>query len=392
VPTAGASRRRGERRPRAASGQSPGHRQYADTTAGPRHDRLRAHVSDKHATELIGRDDQDQGPSSHPLRKAARKGDDALLAAVVAGQGDIEISTTVVIPKRRLRISNGVIEEPSFVDGALDYRKKRRRRLRFHTGDSSTDRGEKTRDVSAPRVNKRGQVNFRAKFLTGYTVGDSWEWSRTWKFPSGFFRATASAYYGVGLRVPVRVVAEMTPRKITVRGSRDAVRKYWIPSKITNTGLKIGLKKLYVKGEARAGFLLAGSGTVHVHYESVYANGPLSSQLRGRRDAKKTHDLAFGSSAARFVTTRLPALGRPGSRHFGFILSKPSYTWNLRLTPGVRVDIDIVAGKWIDKRFTAGPLWLESVAVNLGKLSLPHHKGTNKAYRVKLGTKTYIRK
>ncbi len=413
-------------------------------------------------------------PANHPLRIAAGQGDDALIAAVQDGKGDIEVTTTVVIPKKQLEIVNGQLLVPRYRDGKIDYKSKSGRRLRSNTSNQGTDRA---RDAKPSRVNKTGEVNYTAKFLSGWTLADSWEWSRTWKFPSGFFRVKADAYYSVGLRVPLKVHARMTPRKVTVRGASDVGRKFkveltaeavdanaayykdtglptseihkgkelvleagfhlhytikagwgvikmngrigkdfdfgknfraplgsncsrsgsscgvevWIPSSLTGTGLKIGTKKLYIKGAAEAGFLLGGTGTIRATYKSLYGNGA-KSQRRGTSAWRASHELRFTSGAKQVLTTKLPALARPGSRSFGFSLSKPSYAWAMTLTPGVRVTIDVVAGKWINKQYVVGPMWIRGLAMKLGTLKLPRHKGSNGTYRVRLGTKTFIKK
>jgi hypothetical protein len=162
----------------------------------------------------------------------------------------------------------------------------------------------------------------------------------------------------------------------------------WIPAEVTRTSLGITLaKNIYVKGSARVGFNIGGSGSVNVDYESQFARDTPRSLYRG--DERKSHRLAFDNETTHTIKTELPMLDRPGSRNYGFRLYDPSYVWKVKVTPGVRVDVDVRAGNWVDKSYTVGPMWLNGLALDLGSLQLPRHDGTVNSYRLNSGTKTF---
>ena len=53
-------------------------------------------------------------------------------------------------------------------------------------------------------------------------------WERTWRYPSGFLRLTAGAWFGLGLRIPIQVEGRLNPKYIHLRGSRDGKQSYTV--------------------------------------------------------------------------------------------------------------------------------------------------------------------
>jgi hypothetical protein len=148
--------------------------------------------------------------ADHPLHKAAHKSEQELLDAVVAGKGDLAVTTTIVIPKHgRSRDTQGKLKKPTRTkDGALELSTVQQKPIK---GVEPTYFGvEETTE---------GTKSYTAKFLTGFTEGDQWEWSRRWDFPTGgYFRVKASAWYDYGLRVPVQIKGTLDPTNIRVTG------------------------------------------------------------------------------------------------------------------------------------------------------------------------------
>lgn len=149
-------------------------------------------------------------PANHPLSKAAAQSEQKLLDAVVAGQGDMAVTTTIVIPKHgRKRDASGKLVQPTRAkDGSLEFSALAPQSIRgvqqYSTSVEETTEGTRT---------------YTSKFLTGFTEGDQWEWSRRWDFPTGgYFRVKASAWYDYGLRVPVQITGTLTPTSIQVTG------------------------------------------------------------------------------------------------------------------------------------------------------------------------------
>ncbi len=157
-------------------------------------------------------------PATHPLVRAAARGDDALLAAVVAGYGDFEIIDTVHIPKKAPAIVDGKLMAPKLINGVSDYGQLNARAItmsRTPIGAANLTQGARdrigARFDSLRTVHTHGGVSSgTAEFLAGFTVSDSWTFERTIRFTSGFFRIKAGAHYAFGLRIPLIVNTRMT--------------------------------------------------------------------------------------------------------------------------------------------------------------------------------------
>jgi hypothetical protein len=149
-------------------------------------------------------------PADHPLHKAAQKSEQDLLDAVVAGKGDMAVTTTIVIPKHgRSRDGNGKLKKPT---------RDKDGRLELNTAQPQPIKGAQP-TFSSVEETTEGTKTYTAKFLTGFTEGDQWEWSRRWDFSTGgYFRVKASAWYDYGLRVPVQIKGTLDPTNIHVSG------------------------------------------------------------------------------------------------------------------------------------------------------------------------------
>jgi hypothetical protein len=154
-------------------------------------------------------------PANDPLRVAAEQGDDALLTAIAAGQGELAITTTVAIPKSSLTRTGTTLSVPTVSDGAFDYSALSNLPLFNHgiVTPQSVD--------LVPPPETSGSITTASKFLTGFTIDDSFEWEEEWEFPSGSFNISAGAWYAFGLRIPIEVTATVTPTMITNSGSMD---------------------------------------------------------------------------------------------------------------------------------------------------------------------------
>lgn len=158
-------------------------------------------------------------PEGHPLRVAGEQGRQALLNAVHEGAGDFEIQDTFTVAKapaagdavnRHVLRNDGLVDygtaAPSVAWQPLPLQQLPRLRA------PAPPPGEPP--APAPVLRRSGRHAFTASFLTGFTRGRSWDWQRRWNFPSGFFRLSLGASYGLGLRVPVQVSGTMSPTRI----------------------------------------------------------------------------------------------------------------------------------------------------------------------------------
>jgi hypothetical protein len=171
-------------------------------------------------------------------------------------------------------------------------------------------------------------------------------------------------------------------------GGRCGV-ELWIPPDVTQTGIRIGSKQLHVGGGAHVGFLLAGSGSAAIKYQSLSGNEPPQSRRTDAKGVAVSHTLRFDSGRPITMATTLAPLDKPGSRNYGFRLSEPSYRWALRIIPGLKVEIDIKAGRFLDRTFGTGALWLDSLGIDLGTVALGRHGGTVGQHGLRDGVRTW---
>jgi hypothetical protein len=167
-------------------------------------------------------------PVDHPLRKAAKAGDQALLDAMADGAGDVSLVDTLHLPKRVPNIdAKGRLVAPKVVSGRVDYGKTRvldtgRPARPWVKGLSPAAEGTRVlqEHLAIDRNDQvvAGRSNTTAEFVTGKTWADSWDWEHQWNVPSGFLRVHFGAHYAVGLRVPVEVGTRLDPTFVCDNG------------------------------------------------------------------------------------------------------------------------------------------------------------------------------
>jgi hypothetical protein len=159
--------------------------------------------------------------------------------------------------------------------------------------------------------------------------------------------------------------------------------EFWIDPKLTKTDLNFGI----AGANAQLGFNVSGTGEVTLDYESMY-DGDVVRSASGAGDGKNTHSLSFTQPNERNFHTDLARLRNPGSKSFGYKLSNIDYTWDFKLTPGVKAEIwaDIKILDWSD---TLGPYWLDAFAVDLGSLTFPTYAGSHASRTITPGRKIW---
>lgn len=152
--------------------------------------------------------------ADNPLKVAAAKGDNALLRALAAGYGDFEVVDTVEMPKVAPRRVNGKLLMPKVVGGVVDYSQQQR------FSSVAPVRASVRKPVRAvprelpvlPGSSRSGGASSKRKeFLAGFTVSDSWVFTKQYNYTSGFARFTVGAHYAFGLRIPIVATARMWP-------------------------------------------------------------------------------------------------------------------------------------------------------------------------------------
>lgn len=156
-----------------------------------------------------------------PIRLAAQQGEEAVLKAIAEGKGKYEITDTFIIPKNPFPVVNGKIVFPfrtTYLNQVDSEANDRGLEQRVAQG-SVTQR--ETRPVEKPSVKTSGEADFHTEFLAGFTKGNAWHWRRRWDFPSGFFRISLAASYGIGCRIPIQVDGKVSPTQILIKDVED---------------------------------------------------------------------------------------------------------------------------------------------------------------------------
>lgn len=171
-------------------------------------------------------------PAEHPLRAPAQKGDQELLEAISQGLGELEVATTVVIPKQGISPSARTIEMPRLLDGGvIDSAhpvKRQVRHLREPTSGLIAPTQAPATEPPASQTNEYGSAFGAAEFVNGFTHGLGMTWSRSWSGSGWRASINASAVLGAGFRVPVVVVGMVEPNLIVTTGAADE------PGRFTN--------------------------------------------------------------------------------------------------------------------------------------------------------------
>jgi len=156
-----------------------------------------------------------------PIRLAAQQGEEAVLKAIAEGKGKYEITDTFIIPKNPFPVVNGKIVFP-FRTAYLNqiYLEANDRGLDQRVGQNQVTQRD-TQPVPKPSMKISGEAEFRTEFLAGFTKGNAWHWRRRWDYPSGFFRISLGASYGIGCRIPIQVDGKVFPTQIRVNDVED---------------------------------------------------------------------------------------------------------------------------------------------------------------------------
>lgn len=201
-------------------------------------------------------------PAADPIRTAYEQGgEQALLEAIGQGKGALEITDTFIIPKARLAMANGQLRIPALKNGVFSFKQGVPATLPALTERNmpalsklSREHLVKGEEIVAQRIpgteperaapegrrpatsTQGGEERFTAEFLTGFTEGNSWQWERRWTFPSGSFRITLGAGYGIGLRVPIVVNGRFGPTELDFKNH--------FPDRDRNVGMALNVDTL----------------------------------------------------------------------------------------------------------------------------------------------------
>lgn len=184
-------------------------------------------------------------PAGHPLRKAAEKGDEALLDAIAAGQGDITITTALTVPKKRVKLEGKKASVPTMTAAGLDYAASAPRSFTKVPGATNLAvsgvavKPTVVDSIVPATLDGTGSRTQTRDFLTGFTEYQSFDWSERWSFGKhDYFKIGAHAGYAFGIRAPVQVTGVIEPTRFSKRATRDLPAEYAV--KLTAKPLDAG--------------------------------------------------------------------------------------------------------------------------------------------------------
>jgi len=177
-------------------------------------------------------------PDGSPLKKFAKKGQQAFLNAMSEGMGELSVTDTLIIPKDFTPFSKGTVA-PVITNGIIDYSKtkpfKSAVMKALNTPAKSSAKMDEetiskalakiakvTPPADHPIIKRSGEDSFVADFMAGETYSGGWFWEKKWKFYAGFFRVSAGGGFGFGIRIPIRVEGKIKPTSIIVYKDRDS--------------------------------------------------------------------------------------------------------------------------------------------------------------------------
>jgi hypothetical protein len=173
-----------------------------------------------------------------PLRAATASGEQALLDAIAAGQGEFIVEDTLIIPKEMGTDQGQNIAIPTIRNGVMDLKNPEPVKSLAIKGmgpgpdpvppqsmklkvQAIPEASPPPRAGMKPKSEATGKKKITAEFLLGTTRAANFQWERKWTFPSGFFRLTLGSGYVFGYRVPVIARATVEPARGYIQDYSD---------------------------------------------------------------------------------------------------------------------------------------------------------------------------
>lgn len=206
-----------------------------------------------------------------PLRAAAAKGEQALIDAIAAGQGQLTVEDTLIIPRVAGVNLGNKLAIPTIRQGVFDLKNPQAVKNVTLLGMAVPPKPRPTpqfvpmkvtpipkapdRAPSEPKAVSSGKHQLTAEFLMGATRAGNFQWERKWTYPSGYFRLTLGAGYAFGYRIPMEATATVEPtngyiadysdKKViigtvgsirTVNGNANFYRRAGLPNNLVQGG------------------------------------------------------------------------------------------------------------------------------------------------------------
>lgn len=384
-------------------------------------------------------------PPDNPLRQAAGKGETSLLQAIADGVGPVELVDSFHIPKSAFPIVDGKLQLP-FNSKILSQFQVARPDDR---GEDATANQRETGPVEKPDLITSGKSEVKARFMAGFTLGNDWTWNRRWKYPSGFFRITLGARYGVGLRIPIQVDGEFFPTRALVKDTRDrsiettlALRAravdgdaaFYRDAGISNSqlfdakeavleaqfGFGYKFRALWMDissrpfsyfgmdfsenftpptgrdGEAPVIRIPPRLTNTDFNFGGLDGSATFGIRLVGTGTIQFDYETIAGGKTigTKKIESRsldsqaIKAVIPPDAKDFGFRLKNPAYRYDLDLVPTVKLD-GRVHCPGFSRGISTGWIDLNSLSIDVGTVTLQRHSGTRKSISFNEGKKSF---
>ena len=386
-------------------------------------------------------------PEGDPLRLASEKGEKELLDAISAGVGRVEMIDTFQIPKAAFPLVNGQLQLPFPAPKLAQFRMGSPE----DGGEESRASQTRTGPVEKPSLTTSGKAEIHSRFMAGFTLGNSWTWERRWNYPSGFFRITLGASYGVGLRIPIEVRGEFSPTRAILKDTAnrplettlsvsaravDGDESFYRDAGI-RPGQMFGAKEAVL--EARFGY----GYKFRVFWEDISSrpfgfigldcsehftpptgrngNSPVieipprltNTEFNfGSMEGDATFGMRLVGTGTVLLDYEAIADGRTvhkrklesksterqaivssipaEAKAYGFRLKNPGYLYDLELVPTVRITARLHCPGW-SRSISTGWVDLNSLSIDVGTVNLERHAGTRKSVSFEEGKKEFSR-
>ena len=386
-------------------------------------------------------------PEGDPLRLASEKGEKELLDAISAGVGRVEMIDTFQIPKSAFPVVNGQLQLPFPAPKLAQFRVG----LPDDAGQESRAGQTRTGPVEKPSLVTSGKSEIHSRFMAGFTLGNCWTWERRWNYPSGFFRITLGASYGVGLRIPIEVRGEFSPTRAILKDTAnrpiettlsvsaravDGDESFYRDAGI-RPGQMFGAKEAVL--EARFGygykfralwedissrpFAFIGldcsenftpptgrNGDAPVieipprltntefNFGSLEGDATFGMRLVGTGTVLFDYEAIADGRTVHKKKLESRSTGRQAivssipaeAKEYGFRLKNPAYRYDLELVPTVRISASLHCPGW-SRSISTGWIDLNSLSIDVGTVKLERHAGTRKSVSFEEGKKEFSR-
>jgi hypothetical protein len=159
-------------------------------------------------------------PAKHPLGAAAREGSQALWTAIMAGKGDMSLTSYIEYPTGGLSLVGNTLQTPTVLDSYFDFSTLKARSVNT-PGVLPTHDDEDNEPIGIDSVTESGLVTRVSEFVNGYGDYDAYNKGETWDLVLAKVHVGLHGDYAWGIRMPIQVTGSIDPAEIVHVGNTD---------------------------------------------------------------------------------------------------------------------------------------------------------------------------